>query len=234
MTPHNQAKKGDIAKIVLMPGDPLRAKFIAEKFLENPKKINNVRNMFGYTGTYKGKEISVMGSGMGIPSIGIYSHELYTDYDVDTIIRVGSCGAYNSDLKLFDIVVAMGASSDSNFAHQFNLPGNISAIADFDLLRKAVLSAEKLNKKVHVGSVFSSDIFYNNNKDEWKMWEKMGILAVEMESYGLYLTAQSLGKKALTVLTVSDSFHFDEKTTPEEREKSFDEMIEVVLLSCLM
>lgn len=234
MTPHNQAKKGDIAKIVLMPGDPLRAKFIAKKFLENPKQFNTVRNMFGYTGTYKGKEISVMGSGMGIPSIGIYSHELYTDYDVDKIIRLGSCGAYNSDLKLFDIVIAMGASSDSNFAHQFNLPGNISAVCDFNLLRKAVLAAEKLNKNVHVGSVFSSDIFYNNNKDEWKRWEKMGILAVEMESYGLYLTAQSLGKKALTVLTVSDSFHFDEKTTPEEREKSFDEMIEVVLLSCLM
>lgn len=234
MTPHNQAKKGDIAKIVLMHGDPLRAKFIAEKFLKNPKQFNTVRNMFGYTGTYKGKEISVMGSGMGIPSIGIYSHELYKDYDVDTIIRVGSCGAYNPNLKLFDIVVAMGASSDSNFHHQFNLPGSISAIADFSLLRKAVLAAEKLGKNIHVGSVFSSDIFYNNDKDEWKRWAKMGILAVEMESYGLYLTAQSLGKKALTVLTVSDSFHFEEKTTPEEREKSFDEMIEVVLLSCLM
>lgn len=234
MTPHNEAKKGDIKDTVLMPGDPLRAKYIAENFLTDVKQFNAVRNMFGFSGKYKGKELSVMGSGMGIPSIGIYAHELYENYDVKNIIRVGSCGAYNKDLKLFDLVIAMGASSDSNFAHQFNLPGLISAICDFELLKKAVISAEKLDMNVKVGNVFSSDVFYNNNEDEWKRWEDMGILAVEMESYGLYLTAQKLGKKALTILTVSDSFHIKEQTTPKEREKSFNDMILVALESCLI
>lgn len=234
MTPHNEAKKGDIKDTVLMPGDPLRAKYIAENFLTDVKQFNAVRNMFGYSGKYKGKELSVMGSGMGIPSIGIYAHELYEQYDVKNIIRVGSCGAYSKDLKLFDLVIAMGASSDSNFAHQFNLPGTISAICDFDLLRKAVTSAEKLDMNVRVGNVFSSDIFYNNNEDEWKRWEELGILAVEMECYGLYLTAQKLGKKALGILTVSDSFHLKEQTTPKEREKSFNDMILVALESCLI
>lgn len=234
MTPHNEAKRGDIKDTVLMPGDPLRAKYIAENFLTDVKQFNAVRNMFGYSGKYKGKELSVMGSGMGIPSIGIYAHELYEQYDVKNIIRVGSCGAYSKDLKLFDLVIAMGASSDSNFAHQFNLPGTISAICDFDLLRKAVTSAEKLDMNVRVGNVFSSDIFYNNNEDEWKRWEELGILAVEMECYGLYLTAQKLGKKALGILTVSDSFHLTEQTTPKEREKSFNDMILVALESCLI
>lgn len=234
MTPHNEAKRGDIKDTVLMPGDPLRAKYIAENFLTDVKQFNAVRNMFGYSGKYKGKDISVMGSGMGIPSIGIYAHELYEQYDVKNIIRVGSCGAYSKDLKLFDLVIAMGASSDSNFAHQFNLPGTISAICDFDLLRKAVTSAEKLDMNVRVGNVFSSDIFYNNNEDEWKRWEELGILAVEMECYGLYLTAQKLGKKALGILTVSDSFHLKEQTTPKEREKSFNDMILVALESCLI
>lgn len=234
MTPHNEAKRGDIKDTVLMPGDPLRAKYIAENFLTDLKQFNAVRNMFGYSGKYKGKELSVMGSGMGIPSIGIYAHELYEQYDVKNIIRVGSCGAYSKDLKLFDLVIAMGASSDSNFAHQFNLPGTISAICDFDLLRKAVTSAEKLDMNVRVGNVFSSDIFYNNNEDEWKRWEELGILAVEMECYGLYLTAQKLGKKALTILTVSDSFHLKEQTTPKEREKSFNDMILMALESCLI
>lgn len=234
MTPHNEAKRGDIKDTVLMPGDPLRAKYIAENFLTDVKQFNAVRNMFGYSGKYKGKELSVMGSGMGIPSIGIYAHELYEQYDVKNIIRVGSCGAYSKDLKLFDLVIAMGASSDSNFAHQFNLPGTISAICDFDLLRKAVTSAEKLDMNVRVGNVFSSDIFYNNNEDEWKRWEELGILAVEMECYGLYLTAQKLGKKAIGILTVSDSFHLKEQTTPKEREKSFNDMILVALESCLI
>ena len=234
MTPHNEAKRGDIKDTVLMPGDPLRAKYIADNFFTDVKQFNAVRNMFGYSGKYKGKELSVMGSGMGIPSIGIYAHELYEQYDVKNIIRVGSCGAYSKDLKLFDLVIAMGASSDSNFAHQFNLPGTISAICAFDLLRKAVTSAEKLDMNVRVGNVFSSDIFYNNNEDEWKRWEELGILAVEMECYGLYLTAQKLGKKALGILTVSDSFHLKEQTTPKEREKSFNDMILVALESCLI
>lgn len=234
MTPHNEAKRGDIKDTVLMPGDPLRAKYIAENFLTDVKQFNAVRNMFGYSGKYKGKELSVMGSGMGIPSIGIYAHELYEQYDVKNIIRVGSCGAYSKDLKLFDLVIAMGASSDSNFAHQFNLPGTIAAICDFDLLRKAVTSAEKLDMNVRVGNVFSSDVFYNNNEDEWKRWEELGILAVEMECYGLYLTAQKLGKKAIGILTVSDSFHLKEQTNPKEREKSFNDMILVALESCLI
>ncbi len=233
-TPHNDAKLGDIKKTVLMPGDPLRAKFIAENFLENVKQFNSVRNMFGYSGTYKGEEFSVMGSGMGIPSIGIYAHELYTKYDVEKIIRVGSCGTYQKDLDLFDIVIAQGSSSDSNFAHQFGLPGTISALADFESLEKAVQSARKMNKKVHVGNVFSSDVFYNANSDEWKQWEKMGILGVEMESYGLYLIAQYLRKKALTILTVSDSFHKTEITTAEQRQTSFTDMIEIALESCLI
>lgn len=233
-TPHNEAKKGDIKKTVLMPGDPLRAKFIAENFLENVKQFNTVRNMFGYSGTYKGEEFSVMGSGMGIPSIGIYSHELYTQYDVEKIIRVGSCGAYQKDLDLFDIVIAQGSSSDSNFHHQFNLPGTVAALADFESLEKAVATARKMNKKVHVGNVFSSDIFYNANNEEWKAWEKMGVLGVEMESFGLYLIAQYLGKKALTILTVSDSFHKSEITTPEQRQNSFTDMIEIALESCLI
>lgn len=229
MTPHIEAKKGDINKKVLMPGDPLRAKFIAENFLSDVKQFNSVRNMFGFSGKYKDKEVSVMGSGMGIPSIGIYSHELFTVYDVETIIRVGSAGAYNKDLKLFDIVLAQGASSDSNFHHQFNLPGNICAIADFELLNAGYNNAKKHNIPVRVGNVFSSDIFYNLNNDEWEKWESLGVLVVEMESYGLYLTAQKLNKKALTILTISDSFHFEKKTSPEEREKSFTQMIELAL-----
>lgn len=233
MTPHNQANKGEIHSHVLMPGDPLRAKFIAENFLENVKQFNRVRNMFGFSGTYQGKEISVMGSGMGIPSIGIYAHELYTNYGVESILRVGSCGAYSKELDLFDVVLAQGASSDSNFAHQFHLPGSIAALADFSLLEKAYRVSKSKDKKVFVGNVFSSDIFYNADENEWKKWEAMGILAVEMESYGLYLTAQKLHKKALTILTVSDSFHSKEQTSPEEREKSFTDMIEIALETCL-
>lgn len=232
-TPHNEAKKGDIKKTVLMPGDPLRAKHIAETFLEDVKQFNSVRNMLGFSGTYKGHEFSVMGSGMGIPSFAIYAHELYTMYDVEKIVRVGSCGAYQKDLDLFDVIIAQGASSDSNFAHQFNLPGNLAALADFDSLEKAVQAAREMNKKVHVGNIFSSDIFYNADSDEWKKWERMGVLGVEMESYALYLIAQYLNKKALGIFTVSDSFHKSEITTPEERQKSFNDMIEIALESCL-
>lgn len=228
-TPHNDAKVGDIAKTVLMPGDPLRAKYIAENYLKDVKRFNTTRNMFGYTGYYKDKKISVMGSGMGIPSIGIYSYELIKYYGVENIIRVGSAGAYNKDLKLYDVILAMGSSSDSNFAHQYQLNGHYSAIASWDLLYKAVKVAEEKNIPVHVGNVFSSDIFYNKMTDDWKKWEEMGVLAVEMESYGLYLTAQSLGANALTILTVSDSFHSEEKTTAEQREKSFTKMMEIAL-----
>ncbi len=232
-TPHNQAKENEFAKVVLMPGDPLRAKYIAEHYLENVVQVNGVRNMFGYTGTYKGKKISVMGSGMGMPSIGIYSYELYTTYHVETIIRIGSCGAYSNDLDIYDVIIAQGASTDSNWAHQYNLPGTISALADFDTLLKAYNTAKKLNVNVHVGNILSSDIFYNASKDNWKKWAEMGILAVEMESYALYLTANYLHKKALCILTVSDSFTKDAITTPEERQTSFNKMMEIALESSL-
>ena len=228
-TPHIEAKKGDIAKTVLLTGDPLRAKFIADNFLEDVKQFNAVRNMFGYTGKYKGKEISVMGTGMGIPSIGIYSYELINEYGVENLIRIGSAGAYSKDLDLYDVVIAMGSCSDSNFAHQFDLEGTFSAICDYDLLRKAVNVAEEKNIDVHVGNVFSADIFYNQKSEEWKKWEKMGVLAVEMESYGLYLTAKANNARALTILTISDSFHSDKQTTPEERQTSFTKMMEIAL-----
>ena len=228
-TPHNNAKKGDFAKTVLFPGDPLRAKYIAETFLENVRQVNTVRNMFAYTGTYQGKEVSVMGSGMGMPSLGIYAHELYTQYGVENIIRVGSCGAYSKDCKLFDVIIAQGASTNSAWAHQYDLPGTFSALADFSLLKKAYDKALELNINPHVGNILSSDIFYNDRPEVWKNWARMGILAVEMETYALYCIAASLHKKALTILTVSDSFIFSEETTAEQREKSFKDMMKIAL-----
>jgi purine-nucleoside phosphorylase len=230
-TPHNQAKNGQLAKTVLMPGDPLRAKFIAENFLENPVLVNTVRNMFAYTGTYKGKEVSIMGSGMGMPSIGIYSYELFSFYGVEKIIRVGSCGAYTKDVKLYDVIIAQGACTDSNFAHQYELAGTFSAISDFKLLRRAVEEADKLNVNYHVGNILSSDIFYNALSDKWLKWAGMGVLAVEMESYALFATAAKLKKQALTILTVSDSLVTHEETTAEEREKSFTSMMKIALNS---
>lgn len=228
-TPHNNAKKGDFAKTVLFPGDPLRAKYIAETFLENVRQVNTVRNMFAYTGTYQGKEVSVMGSGMGMPSLGIYAHELYTQYGVENIIRVGSCGAYSKNCKLFDVIIAQGASTNSAWAHQYDLPGTFSALADFSLLKKAYDKALELNINPHVGNILSSDIFYNDRPEVWKNWARMGILAVEMETYALYCIAASLNKKALTILTVSDSFIFSEETTAEQREKSFKDMMKIAL-----
>ena len=228
-TPHNAANKGDFAPTVLMPGDPLRAKYIAETFLEDVKQVSSVRNMFGYTGFYQGKKISVMGSGMGMPSIGIYAHELYSQYGVEKIIRIGSCGAYSPDCKLFDLIIAQGACTNSSWAHQYGLPGTFSAIADFEMLKAAYDKAKEINARVHVGNVLSSDIFYNDKPEVWKNWARMGILAVEMESYALFATAASLNKKALTILTVSDSFITPEITTAEQREKSFVEMMKVAL-----
>lgn len=228
-TPHNQAVKGDIAETILLPGDPLRAKFIAETFLENAVQFNAVRNMFGYTGTYKGKKISVMGTGMGCASIGIYSHELIHHYGVKNLIRIGSCGSYSKDLKLFDVILAMGSSTDSNFANQYQLNGTFSATASFELLEKAKKVADEKNIPVVVGDVFSSDIFYSASPDEWKKWEKMGVLAVEMESYALYCNAKYAGVNALTILTVSDSFHFAQQITAEERQNSFTKMMEIAL-----
>ena len=227
-TPHNQANKGDIAKTVLMPGDPLRAKYLAETYLENVKQFNATRNMFGYTGTYKGKEVSIMGSGMGMPSIGIYSYELFHFYDVENIIRIGSCGSFKEDVRLRDIIIVQGACTDSNYAHQYELPGTYSAISDYSLLEKAVEKAKEKNLSYHVGNVLSSDLFYHADNKADK-WIKMGCLATEMESYALFATAAHLDKKALTLLTVSDSLVTQEETTAEEREKTFTAMMEVAL-----
>jgi len=228
-TPHNSANKGDIAKTVLMPGDPLRAKYIAEKYLTDVKQFNSVRNMFGYTGKYNGKEISVMGGGMGIPSIGIYSYELFNFYDVDTIIRIGSAGGISDDVKMRDLVIGMGASTNSSYADQYNLPGTIAPIADFGLLRAAVETAEKKGINVKVGNVLSSDVFYNADPTFNDRWKKMGILCVEMEAAALYLNAIAAGKKALCMLTISDHLYTGEALDADERQTSFHEMMEVAL-----
>ncbi len=228
-TAHISAKKGDIAETILLPGDPLRAKFIADTFLEDVVQFNAVRNMFGYTGTYKGKRISVMGSGMGVPSIGIYSYELINFYGVKNLIRVGSCGAYSEDLKLYDIILGMGASTNSNYGHHYELPGTFSAIASWDLLYKAKQVADEKNIDIKVGNILSSDVFYNANPDVYKKWASMGVLAVEMEAYALYCNAAAAGVNALTILTVSDSLVTKLETTSDERETGFSKMMEIAL-----
>lgn len=228
-TPHNSAVRGDIAETILLPGDPLRAKFIAENFLEDPVQFNTVRNMFGYTGTYKGKKISVMGTGMGVPSIGIYSYELIHFYGVKNLIRVGSCGALQGNLKLYDVIIGMGASTNSSYAHQYGLPGTYSATASWDLMYKAVRVAEEKGIPVHVGNILTSDTFYSADTDSTAKWQSMNVLAVEMESFALYCNAAHAGVNALTILTVSDSIVNKEETTPEEREKSFTRMMEIAL-----
>ncbi|BCN32804.1 purine-nucleoside phosphorylase [Anaeromicropila herbilytica] len=228
-TPHNGAKSGEIAKTVLMPGDPLRAKFIAENFLEDYTCFNTVRNMFGYTGTYKGKKVSVMGGGMGIPSIGIYSYELYSFYGVESIIRIGSAGGFADDVKVRDVVIGMAASTNSNFAAQYQLPGTLAPVADFSLLRKAVEVAEEKKISVKVGNILSSDTFYDANTEANDKWKAMGVLAVEMEAAGLYMNAAKLGKKALCILTISDHLYTGEALPAEERQVSFKEMMEIAL-----
>lgn len=228
-TPHISAKKGDFAKTVLMPGDPLRAKFIAETYLENAVLVNNVRGVQGYTGYYKGKKVSVMASGMGQPSIGIYSYELYNFYDVEAIIRVGSCGSFSPDLHARDIIVAMGACTNGNYASQYNLPGTFCPIADFDLVKRAAEECEKAGVNYRVGNIFSSDMFYDDAASGMQ-WAKMGVLGVEMESAALYCNAARAGKKALCICTVSDSFIYpEENTTAEERQNSFTKMMEIAL-----
>ena len=228
-TPHITAKAGDFAKTVLMPGDPLRSEFIAKTFFENPVLVNDVRGVHGYTGYYKGKRVSVMASGMGQPSIGIYSYELYNFYDVSSIIRVGSCGSYDPDLHARDIILAMGACTNGNFASQYELPGTFAPIADFGLLRKAADECEKAGVNYKVGNIFSSDIFYNDTHTGME-FAKMGVLGIEMESAALYCNAARAGKKALCICTVSDSFvHPEENTTAEERQNSFTQMMEIAL-----
>ncbi len=228
-TPHNSAIKGQIAETVLLPGDPLRAKFIAENFLSDVEQFNAVRNMFGYTGTYNGRKVSVMGTGMGCPSIGIYSYELIHMYGVKNLIRVGSCGAYDPKLNLYDIVLAMGASTDSNYASQYNLPGTYSATASWELLSKAKKTADDNKITSYVGNVVTSDIFYHDDAESWKGWAKMGCLAAEMETYALYCNAARAGVNALTILTVSDSIANNTETTPEQREKGFKDMMKIAL-----
>lgn len=228
-TPHNQATEGQIAKTVLMPGDPLRAKYVADTYLEDVTCFNQVRNMLGFTGTYKGKPVSVMGSGMGVPSIGIYSYELFNFYDVDNIIRIGTAGGLAPDVRLRDLVIGMGACTDSNYAAQFRMPGTLAPIADFGLLRKAVESAERLGYDYKVGNVLSSDVFYNDDETVNERWASMGVLAVEMESVALYLNAVRARKHALCLLTVSDLPLSGEGLPAEDRQTSFTQMMEVAL-----
>lgn len=228
-TPHNAAVEGQIAKTVLMPGDPLRAKYIAETYLEDVECFNTVRNMFGYTGTYKGKRVSVMGGGMGIPSIGIYSYELYSFYGVESIIRIGSAGGMQDDVKLRDIVIGMGACTDSNYASQYGLPGTFAPIASYELVEKAVNVAREKNIKTAVGNVLSSDIFYNADKSANQKWRDMGVLCVEMEAAGLYMNAAKLGKKALAILTISDHLYTGEELSAEDRQNTFNDMMEIAL-----
>lgn len=228
-TPHNAARKGDIAKTVLMPGDPLRAKYIADTYLKDVKCFNTVRNMLGFTGTYKGREISVMGGGMGMPSIGIYSYELFNFYDVDNVIRIGSAGAYNDDLQLKDLVIVQGACTDSNYASTFNLPGTFAPISDFGLLRKAVETAEAKGIKYKVGNCLSSDVFYGDDPTQADRWKKMGVLCVEMEAAALFMNAARAGKHGLCLLSISDHIYRDEKLSAEERQTGFNNMMEVAL-----
>ena len=228
-TPHIAAKEGDFAKTVLMPGDPLRAKFIAETFLTDAVLVNNVRGVNGYTGYYNGKRVSVMASGMGIPSMGIYSYELFNFYDIDNIIRIGTAGSIHPDLKIRNVVLAMGACTDSNYGAQYELPGTFAPIASFELLRKAVKVIEEMgNIGYKVGNVVSSDVFYSDRQTT-AAWQKMGALAIEMESAALYRNAARAGQNALTICTISDSLVTGEVTTAEERQTSFDDMMKIAL-----
>ena len=229
MTPHNEAIKDDIAKVVLMPGDPLRAKFIAETYLDDYKLVNTVRNMYAYTGFYNGKKITVMASGMGMPSIGIYSYELFKFYDVDTIIRVGSAGAYTDKLKLYDIVLVDGSYSESSFAKAQNGCNDNILYANRELNEKIKMVAQSNNIPIHCNTIHSSDIFYKENDNFPELYQKYGCCCVEMESFALFHNANVLGKKAACLLTISDNLVTHEATTSEERQKSFTTMIELAL-----
>ena len=228
-TPQNAAQPEDIAKTVLMPGDPLRAKFIAENFLSDAVCVNTVRNMLAYTGDYEGRRVTVMGGGMGMPSVGIYTYELFNFYGVEKIIRIGSAGTLNPRAGLRDVVIGVGASTDSNYAHQYGLPGTFAPIADFDLARAAAEAGERLGIKTVAGNILSSDVFYSDDKESLKKWQKMGILAVEMEAAALYMNAARAGKRALCLLTISDSPDSGEALSAEERQNSFTDMMKLAL-----
>ena len=228
-TPHISAQKGEFAKTVLMPGDPLRAKFIAETFLEKARLVNNVRGIGGYTGFYQEKEVSVMASGMGMPSMGIYSYELFHFYEVDHIIRIGTAGAIRADLKLRDVVAGMGACTNSSFAKQYQLPGDYAPIASYRMLQTAVDTAKQQGIDLIVGNLYSSDTFYDEREDSLLRWQKMGVLAVEMEAAALYMNAALSGKEALAICTISDCPLTGESSTSEERQSSFTQMMEIAL-----
>lgn len=228
-TPHIKATSADFAKTVLMPGDPLRAKFVAENFLENARLVNNVRGIQGYTGTYDGEFVSVMASGMGIPSIGIYSYELFNFFDVDNIIRVGSAGGLAESLKLRDIIIGMGACTNSNYQSQYGLDGTFAPIADYELMRTAIAEAEAIGARYQVGNLLSSDVFYNANPAFNEPWLRMGVLGVEMEAAGLYMNAAYAGKRALAICTVSDHIIRGEALDSDARQVSFTEMMEIAL-----
>ncbi|WP_340621623.1 purine-nucleoside phosphorylase [Xenorhabdus siamensis] len=233
-TPHINAEMGDFADVVLMPGDPLRAKYIAETFLEDARQVNNVRGMLGFTGTYKGRRISVMGHGMGIPSCSIYAKELITEFGVKKIIRIGSCGAVSKDIKIRDVVIGMGACTDSKVNRVRFKDHDFAAIADFDLVRNAVDAAKAKNINTRVGNIFSIDLFYTPDTQLFDIMEKYGILGVEMEAAGIYGVAAEFGAKALTICTVSDHIRTGEQMTAEERQTTFNDMIEIALESVLL
>ncbi len=233
-TPHNSASSSDFAKTVLMPGDPLRAKFVAENFLTNAVLVNNVRGIGGYTGEYKGHRVSVMASGMGMPSIGIYSYELYNFYGVENIMRIGSAGAIREDVKLRDIIIGIGACTNSNYASQYELPGTFAPTASYKLLSDAVSAAEKIGARYHVGNLLSSDTFYNDDADATEKWAKMGVMAIEMEAAALYMNAARCRKNALAICTVSDHILTGEETTAEERQNTFTSMMEIALECAIM
>lgn len=224
----NAANKGDIAETILLPGDPLRARFIAETYLNDPKCFNEIRGMLGYTGTYKGVPVSVMGTGMGMPSMGIYSWELITEYDVQNLIRIGTAGSFHEDIKIKDIVIGISASTDSNYIHAFDIPGNYAPCASWELLSKARDSSEKLNIPFKAGNIVSCDVFYEFG-DWWKKWAKMDVMAVEMEAAALYMNAAYNRVNAMAMMTISDHFVTGERSTSEERQKSFTDMMELAL-----
>ncbi len=228
-TPHINATPEDFARTVLMPGDPLRSKFIAENFLTDAKLINNVRGIQGYTGTYEGTRVTVMASGMGMPSIGIYSYELYNFFGVENIMRIGSAGSIHMDVKVRDIVMAMGASTNSNYVRQFQIPGTFAPVADYGMLKQAIDQAEKIGASYHVGNVLSSDTFYDDQTDVNDYWQKMGVLCIEMETAALYMNAARAGKHALGIFTVSDHILTKEALSAEERQTSFTQMMEIAL-----
>ena len=228
-TPHIKATKDDFAKTVLMPGDPLRSKFIAETFLKNPKLINNVRGIQGYTGTYKGVPVTVMASGMGMPSIGIYSYELYNFFGVENIIRVGSAGGLSDDVQLRDVIIGMGACTNSAYQNQYNLNGNYAPIASYELLSAAVDEAKKMNVRYKVGNLLSSDIFYHADPNFNQGWYKMGVLGVEMEAAALYMNAAAAGKRALAICTVSDHILRGEALDSDARQNTFTDMMKIAL-----